>query len=123
MRHFSFTFSNLASHPGADYNDDLNSFNYQEDPWASRYPIVVNIFEDMPCTPVHNSIQHNRYCAINGTFGEIYAEADTTNTINDNSRADDCASDDDAYARSIIFRDMSADGRIMKPKVEEELFV
>jgi hypothetical protein len=36
---------------------ELNSFGYQIEPWASRYPNLVSIMDDRPCTPVHNVIE------------------------------------------------------------------
>ena len=102
---------------GGEYNIDLDSFYYQEDPWATRYPIVVNIFDDMPCTPVHNSIQHNTFCALNLSFGLFYDEVGETNIIGDNVRAGDCDSDDDTTTRDIVFRDFSQDGDVRKPQV------
>ena len=67
----------------------------------------------MPCTPVHNSIQHNRYCVINGAFGNFYAEANSTNIIDDNILTEDSVSDDDTATGCVVFRDMPQDGRIM----------
>ena len=64
----------------------------------------MNIFDDMPCTPVHNSIQHNRYCSLSTGFGDFYAEAYSTNTIGDNLRSDACASDDDVVASGKLAR-------------------
>jgi parallel beta-helix repeat protein len=86
------TWENTSCPPGGSLEQDLESFNYQENPWASRYPEVVNIYSDQPCTPIHNSIQNNQYCDV-GAFSEFYDGAYDTNTIANNEVAEDC--DDD----------------------------
>lgn len=48
--------------PGGNFNQDLDSFNYQQPPWSTAYPWLVNVFSDSPCTPVGNIIQYNYYC-------------------------------------------------------------
>jgi hypothetical protein len=44
------------------FQQDLDQFNYQEPPWSTEYPWLVNVFNNSPCTPVGNIIQYNLYC-------------------------------------------------------------
>jgi parallel beta-helix repeat protein len=46
---------------GGKYELDLQSCNYQSDPWASAYPETVHTFDELPCTPQYNVISNN-YC-------------------------------------------------------------
>eukprot|EP01051_Picozoa_sp_SAG22_P019224 SAG22_NODE_3481_length_1687_cov_1.468514_3_plen_114_part_01 len=40
------------------------SLLYPGSPWASRYPELLNVSTDHPCTAAHGLIAHNRYaCA------------------------------------------------------------
>ena len=40
----------------------LAAVNYKQPPYATRYPEIVNIYEDHPCLPVGNVIENNRWC-------------------------------------------------------------
>ncbi|XP_065903276.1 uncharacterized protein [Dysidea avara] len=48
--------------PGGEFEQQLNSVNYQQPPWSQHYPFLVNIFNDHPCVPVYNNITDNTYC-------------------------------------------------------------
>ena len=47
---------------GGEFEQQLNSVNYQQPPWSQHYPFLVNIFNDHPCVPVYNNITDNTYC-------------------------------------------------------------
>lgn len=44
------------------FEDQLKSVNYQNPPWSTHYPELVNIFKDHPCIPVYNEVTSNTYC-------------------------------------------------------------
>eukprot|EP00055_Hartaetosiga_balthica_P013824 m.72705 g.72705 ORF g.72705 m.72705 type:complete len:778 (+) comp8394_c0_seq3:126-2459(+) len=45
-----------------NYIAQLISVNYQEPPYAVRYPFLPNTLEEMPCYPVYNQIVSNTAC-------------------------------------------------------------
>ena len=47
---------------GGMFEDQLKSVNYQNPPWSTHYPELVNIFKDHPCTPVYNEVTDSEYC-------------------------------------------------------------
>ena len=79
--------------PGGAFQIELEGYNYTHDPWLSRYPMLPGIYDDNPCTPIHNSIQGNRYCGV-PLFLEAYANASDLNTIASNSKLPDCTDDE-----------------------------
>lgn len=44
------------------FEQQLKSVNYQNPPWSTHYPELVNIYKDHPCVPVYNEIVDNTYC-------------------------------------------------------------
>ena len=44
------------------FDQQLKSVNWQQPPWSTHYPELVNIFQDHPCVPAYNNISHNEYC-------------------------------------------------------------
>jgi len=51
---------------GAKFNQQLDSVHYQQPPWSTHYPNLVNIFNDHPCLPVNNTVVDNVYCPTSG---------------------------------------------------------
>jgi len=47
---------------GGNFQQDLETFNYQKPPWSTAYPWILDYFSNDPCTPVGNIIQYNSYC-------------------------------------------------------------
>lgn len=77
---------------GGAFQADLESLNYQQDPWASAYPDVVHIWDggdEKPCTPEHNEFTSNSFCRC-GSAVAAYDGAENDNTIKDNLVVDDC---------------------------------
>ncbi|GMH49987.1 hypothetical protein TrLO_g5061 [Triparma laevis f. longispina] len=77
---------------GGAFQADLESLNYQQDPWASAYPDVVYIWDggdEKPCTPQHNEFTSNSFCRC-GSAVAAYDGAENDNTIKDNLVVDDC---------------------------------
>ena len=65
----------------------LYAVNYQNPPWSTAYPEIVNIAEEQPCVPVFNVIENNQYCG-NGNFtdGWTIQQAQSWNdTVNNNT--------------------------------------
>ena len=54
---------------GGMFDQQLKSVNWQQPPWSTHYPELVNIFQDHPCVPAYNNISHNEYCR--STFIDI----------------------------------------------------
>ena len=79
--------------PGGSFEQDLDSFFYKDDPWASAYPEVVNTFDELPCTPQHNRIVDNMYCKLSEVFIQPYEgwdQPESDNTIQNNTEFIDC---------------------------------
>eukprot|EP01120_Amphizonella_sp_Union-15-10_P000185 TRINITY_DN10222_c0_g1_i1.p1 TRINITY_DN10222_c0_g1~~TRINITY_DN10222_c0_g1_i1.p1 ORF type:complete len:150 (-),score=8.81 TRINITY_DN10222_c0_g1_i1:52-501(-) len=55
--------------PGGQFQQQLESVNYQHPPYSTEYPGIANIFEDHPCVPVYNVIEDNVYCG--GQFIDV----------------------------------------------------
>jgi len=54
----------------------LVDLNYQHPPYSVRYPEIVNIYRDRPCTPVYNVIADNRYCHDHSPGGGEFIDRD-----------------------------------------------
>lgn len=52
----------MISFQGGMFEDQLKSVNYQNPPWSTHYPELVNIFKDHPCIPVYNEVTDSEYC-------------------------------------------------------------
>ena len=52
----------------------LASLNYTHPPYSTRYPELVNIFEEQPCVPVGNEIVGNRYCHTRSPSGGEFVD-------------------------------------------------
>ncbi|XP_062523158.1 uncharacterized protein LOC134197826 isoform X2 [Corticium candelabrum] len=59
---------NANCKPGGMFDQQLQSVNYQQPPWSTHYPELVNIFKDHPCIPVYNEVENNVYCNADGKF-------------------------------------------------------
>jgi len=53
---------NSSCKPGGDFEQQLESVNYQHPPWSTAYPEMVNIMNEHPCVPVYNFFMDNEYC-------------------------------------------------------------
>ena len=51
------------------FHAGLVALNYTNPPYSTAYPEIVNIYNDHPCTPVHNVIEGNRWCHTNSKGG------------------------------------------------------
>ena len=40
----------------------LEAVHYQQPPYSTAFPELVNIYQDHPCLPINNVIEDNRYC-------------------------------------------------------------
>ena len=77
---------NVDCQKGQKFYLELQDFNYQQDPYASAYPEVVNIFNDLYCTPQHNVMRDNTFCRVTSpvfTY-EGYDNAESNNTVTNN---------------------------------------
>jgi len=63
----------------------LESMPYREEPWASRYPELVNILDDEPAVPKGNVVARN---VVYGNGFVIYEAARKTGRIEDNLTVD-----------------------------------
>ena len=55
--------ANCTGGPGSCFKAQLEAVHYQQPPWSTRFPEVVDIFaEGDPCVPVDNDISDNTYC-------------------------------------------------------------
>jgi uncharacterized protein YjdB len=45
--------------PGGALRTNLTQVPYQNEPWRSRYPNLLTILEDSPCTPKYNTVKTN----------------------------------------------------------------
>ncbi|MER6950389.1 right-handed parallel beta-helix repeat-containing protein, partial [Nonomuraea sp. NPDC000554] len=68
--------------PGGGMEKTLKEMPYRDDPWATRYPWLVNLLEDQPCVPKNNSVQRNVFA--DSPAPSIVKEAAQTGTVNDN---------------------------------------
>jgi len=41
---------------------ELQSLDYTHPPYSTAYPELLSIYNEEPCTPVHNQIYNNKYC-------------------------------------------------------------
>eukprot|EP00756_Hemistasia_phaeocysticola_P063433 Hpha_TRINITY_DN6904_c0_g1::TRINITY_DN6904_c0_g1_i2::g.139618::m.139618 len=48
--------------PNGHFWVELKSLNYTNPPYSTRYPDVLTIASDHPCTPVRNVVSDNEYC-------------------------------------------------------------
>eukprot|EP01147_Barroeca_monosierra_P010809 gene10809-2890_t len=48
--------------PGGIFQQELEGFNYQNPPYAQRYPVLPNIMNELPCYPVYNQVTDNEAC-------------------------------------------------------------
>lgn len=62
---------NASCQPGGMFDQQLQSVNYQQPPWSTHYPELVNIFKDHPCVPVYNDVENNVYCNADGEFIDV----------------------------------------------------
>jgi hypothetical protein len=42
----------------------LRAVNYQQPPYSTAYPRIVDTLQDLPCTPVGNAFDGNAFCAV-----------------------------------------------------------
>ena len=40
----------------------LEALHYQQPPYSTHYPEIVNIYDDHPCVPIRNVIEDNIWC-------------------------------------------------------------
>ena len=50
---------------GGLFEQQLKSVDYQNPPWSTHFPELVNILKDYPCTPVYNEVMNITYCGEN----------------------------------------------------------
>ena len=44
------------------FHGELQSLNWQNPPYSTQYPEIVDIYKKYPCIPIHNVIANNKYC-------------------------------------------------------------
>ena len=54
----------------------LKALNWQHPPYSTQYPEIVNIYEDHPCVPVHNTISGNTFCHVHSKAGGRFIDRD-----------------------------------------------
>ena len=54
----------------------LNDANYTAPPYSTRYPELVDVYDDHPCVPVHNVIEDNTYCHTGSAAGAQFLDRD-----------------------------------------------
>eukprot|EP00937_MAST-01D_sp_MAST-1D-sp2_P005041 g5041.t1 len=54
----------------------LDSLNYTQPPYATRYPELKGIYSDHPCLPVYNVIADNRFCHTRSPKGGQFIDRD-----------------------------------------------
>ena len=75
--------ANCTGGPSSCFKAQLEAVHYQQPPWSTRFPELVDIFaEGDPCVPVDNDISDNTYChqgSLNktGPLGFTNVDADT----------------------------------------------
>ena len=75
--------ANCTGGPSSCFKAQLEAVHYQQPPWSTRFPELVDIFaEGDPCVPVDNDISDNTYChqgSLNNTgpLGFTNVDADT----------------------------------------------
>jgi hypothetical protein len=52
---------NAAQSAGC-FKTGMEKIHYQQPPYATHYPELVNIYENHPCVPINNVIEDNVYC-------------------------------------------------------------
>ena len=52
---------NAAQSAGC-FKTEMEKIHYQQPPYATHYPELVNIYENHPCVPINNVIEDNVYC-------------------------------------------------------------
>lgn len=83
----------------------LNALPYQQEPWATRYPELVNILEDDPGMPKRNRVTRN--LIVRSGNMNIAAEAREHGTIEDNWATDEDPGFVDAAAMNFNLREDS----------------
>eukprot|EP00118_Oscarella_pearsei_P002836 m.11847 g.11847 ORF g.11847 m.11847 type:complete len:635 (+) comp23645_c0_seq2:250-2154(+) len=68
MDNRGMTWQKADCQPGGMFEQQLKSVNYQQPPWSTAYPELLDIFDDHPCVPVHNVVKDNVYCNQQGKF-------------------------------------------------------
>lgn len=78
--------------PGGDFEKELKSLNYQQPPWSTHYPEIINIMKDHPCVPVYNNISQNQWCKSCKKFIDASEQNihDWLDIVQDNPEIDSC---------------------------------
>jgi len=74
--------------PNGTFFQELDALHYQQPPWSTAYPALVNISTEHPCVPVYNNITGNCYNADGvPSFTDVTAgnQAKWLDTFSDNT--------------------------------------
>ena len=69
-------------HVGTTMKERLDAMPYKQPPWSTRYPELVNLWEDEPAAPKGNKVVRN--VSVGGVWDEVDERARKYQTIEDN---------------------------------------
>jgi hypothetical protein len=58
------------------FHTSLEALNWQQPPYSVRYPEIVDIYQQRPCTPVFNVIADNTFCHGKSKAGGAFIDRD-----------------------------------------------